>query len=99
MWGGRGGGRGWGGEVNNRGIVSAWQSKAMAAPKPWVRWAGESQGLVAPLRSQVLAFFCCFISLALGFAVLPEKWPGNIKALFFEVEPGFSFAVLATVLI
>lgn len=80
------GGRTWGGEVNNREIVLA-----MAAPNPSVRSTRARRSFFT-----VGFYSFCYLP-ALGFAVLPEKWPGNIKALLFQVKPGVPFAPVDTV--
>lgn len=88
---------GWGGKQQTNSFSFAVERDGCSEALHVFSQAGrprESQGLSLLFTIGFYSF--CYL-LALGFAALPEKWPGNINALLFEVKPGFPFAVLATV--
>lgn len=93
----RGEDMGWGGKQQTNSLSFVVEHDGCSELFRAFSWAGcprESQDLSLLFTVGCYSFFYL---LALGFAALPEKWPGNIKALLFKVKPGFPFAVLATV--
>lgn len=90
MWRKRGEDVGWGGKRQANSFSFAVEGDGCSEPlcvRPG--WAPTSEPLSLLLTVGFYSF--CYL-LALGLAALPEKWPGDIKALLFKAKPGFPFS-------